>query len=63
MLQQPLCQQHHEDALAAALRMPDNAALGLADALLRRLDAHELMRARYFLGAPVKDGEVADQVE
>ena len=49
VLQQPLGEQHHEDALAAALRVPDDAALAFADALLRRLHARELMRARHLL--------------
>ena len=63
VFQQPLGEQHHEDALAAALRVPDDAALALADAFLRRLHARELMRARHFLGAAVEDDEVADEVE
>ena len=63
MLHQPLGEQHHEDALAAALRVPDDAALALPNALLRRLHARELMRARHLLDAVVEDDEVADQVE
>ena len=63
VLQQPLGEQHHEDALAAALGVPDDAALALADALLRGLHAEELVRPRHLLLAGVEDDEVADQVE
>ncbi len=63
VFQQPLGEQHHEDALAAALRVPDDAALAFADAFLRRLHARELMRTRHLLDAVVEDDEVADQVE
>ena len=37
VFQNPLGQQHHDDALAAALRVPDDAALLLADVLLAAL--------------------------
>src|SRR5690349_18063918 len=46
ILQDPLGQQDHHDALAAPLRVPDDAALLLLDALLRDLDAEVLVRAR-----------------
>ena len=63
VLQQPLGDQHHQDALAAALRVPDDAALAPGDAFLRRLHAEELVRPRHLLLAGVEDDEVADQVE
>ena len=63
VLQQPLGDQHHQDALAAALGVPDDAALALGDALLRGLHAEELVRPRHLLLAGVEDDEVADQVE
>ena len=63
MFQQPLGEQHHEDAFAAALRVPDDAALPLANPLLCRLHARELMRTRHLLDAAVEDDEVVDQVE
>ena len=49
VLQQPLGEQHHQDALAAALGVPDDAALALGDAFLRGLHAEELVRPRHFL--------------
>ncbi len=63
VLQQPLGEQHHQDALAAALGVPDDAALALGDAFLRGLHSEELVRPRHFLLAGVEDDEVADQVE
>ena len=63
VLQQPLGDQHHDDALAAALGVPDDAALALGDAFLRGLHAEELVRPRHLLLAGVEDDEVADQVE
>ena len=61
VLQNPLGQQHHDDAFAAALRMPDNAALLLAHMLLGRLDAEILMHARQFFHAAVEHHEVVHQ--
>ena len=43
--------------------VPDDAALAPGDALLRRLHAEELVRARHLLLAGVEDHEVTDQVE
>ena len=63
MLQQPLGDQHHDDALAAALGVPDDTAFTPAEALLGGLHAEELVRPRHFLVAGVEDDEVADQVE
>ena len=63
VLEQPLGDEHHQDALAAALRVPDDAALALRDTFLRRFHAEELVRPRHLLLAGVEDHEVADQVE
>ena len=63
VLQQPLGEQHHQDALAAALGVPDDAALALGDAFLRGLEAEVLVRPRHLLVAGVEQDAVADQVE
>src|SRR4051812_31049243 len=63
MFQEPLCGQHHHYALAAALGMPDDAALVLGDTLLGRLHAGKLVWARHLLLPGVEDDEVADQIE
>jgi len=63
VLQQPLGDQHHDDALAAALGVPDDAAFAPGDALLCGLHAEELVRPRHLLLAGVEDDDVADQVE
>src|SRR5262245_50836148 len=63
MLEQPLGDEHHQDALAAALGVPDDAALALRNAFLRRLHAKKLVRPWHLLLTGVKDHEVADQVE
>ena len=62
VFQDPLGQQNHDDALAAALRVPDDAALSLTDMLLRGFDAKILMSARQFLDA-VEQNEVVHQFE
>ena len=58
-----LAKQHHDDALAAALRVPDDAALVGVDALLRRLDAEILMHPRELLHAAVEEHEVVHQLD
>ncbi|MCY1299122.1 hypothetical protein D9M69_474710 [compost metagenome] len=63
MLQQPLGNQHHQDALATALGVPDHPTFMFGDAFLGSLDALELVLTRHLLLAGVKDDEVADQVE
>ena len=63
MLQQPLGQQHHENAFAAALGVPYNPALTLFDAYLCRFDACVLVRSRHLLLASIKDNEVAYQIQ
>ena len=63
VLQNPLGQQHHDDALAAALRVPDDAALAFAHMLLRRLDAEILVHARQLLHAAVEQHEVVHQLD
>jgi type I restriction enzyme M protein len=59
----PFGQQHHDDALAAALSVPDDAALALAHVFLRGLDAEKLVNARQFFHAIVEQHEVVDQFE
>jgi hypothetical protein len=59
VLQQPFGEQHHEDAFAASLGVPDNAALALPDALLRGLHAHELMQPWCFISREVEIETVA----
>ena len=63
VLQDPLGEQHHHDALAAALRVPDDAALLLAHVRLRRLDAEILVRPRQLLHAAVEEHEVVHQLD
>jgi len=63
VLQEPLRKQDHEDALAAALGVPDHPALAPGDARLRRLDRQELVRPGHLLAACVEDDEMMDQIE
>jgi len=55
--------KHHEDAFAAALCMPDDAALAPRDPLLRGFHGEELMRPRNFLVPGIEDDKIADQIE
>jgi hypothetical protein len=50
-------------ALARALRVPDDAALAGADMLLRGADAEILIMAAGLLGARVEHDEVVEQFE
>src|SRR5262249_7872008 len=63
VLQDPLREEHHDDALPAALRVPDDAALALPRVLLRSLDAEVLVCARHLLDATIEDDEVLDELE
>ena len=63
VLQNPLGQQHHHDALAAALRVPDDAALMALHVGLRRLDPDILVNPRQLLDAAVEQHEVVQQLE
>ena len=63
VLQQPLGQQHHENAFATPLRVPDHAPFALGNARLRCLDAEVLMLARDLLAARIEDHEVANEIE
>ena len=58
VLQEPPGQQHHDDALAAALGVPDDAALATLDVLLRRFDAEILVHTRQLFHAAVKQHKV-----
>ena len=63
VLQNPLRKQHHHDALAAALRMPDDSALLLAHLRLRRLDAEILVRPRQLLHSAIEEHKVVHQLD
>ena len=63
VLQNPLGQQHHDDALAASLRVPDDAALLLVDMRLGDLDAEILVHARQFLHAAVEQYEIINKFD
>ena len=63
VLQDPFREQHHHDALAAPLGVPDDAALLLAHVRLRRLDAEVLVRPRQLLDAAVEEHEVVHQLD
>ena len=59
----PLGDQHHQNALAAALGVPDDAAFAFFDAHLRRFDPFELMQTRHLFVARIKHHKIAHQVE
>ena len=61
--QQPLGNQHHQNALAAALGVPDHTAFLLFYPLLGRFHTVVLMDARYLLLPAIEDDEVADQIQ
>ena len=63
VFQNPARQQHHDDALAAALGVPDDAALFGFDVLLGGLDAEILVRAREFLLPDVEQDKIAHQLD
>ena len=63
MLVDPFGEPDHRQALAAALRVPDDAALATAHALLGRDDAEVLMRTTHFLDAMIEDDKVVDDLK
>ena len=63
VLQNPFGKEHHHDAFAAALGVPDDAALIGVDALLRRLDAEILMHTRELLHAAIEKNEIVQQLD
>ena len=63
MFQQPLGQQHHQNALAATLGVPDHPAFSLCEALLSGLYALVLVLPWHLLEARVEDHEVAEQIQ
>ena len=63
VLADPLGEPDHRQALAAALGVPDDAALAPPHALLRGADAEVLVVAADLLDAGVEDDEVVDQLE
>ncbi|MNW13531.1 hypothetical protein D3C71_2115130 [compost metagenome] len=63
MLEQPLGNQHHQNALAATLGVPNHTTFTLGYPFLCRLHALKLVLARHFLLSGVEDNEVADQIQ
>ena len=63
VLQNPLGQQHHHDALAAALGVPEDAALVGVDVRLRGLESEILVHARQLLLAAVEQDEIVHQFD
>lgn len=63
VFQYPLRQQHHDNALAAALGVPDDAALVGVHKLLRGPDAEILMDAGQFLDAAIEQHEIIHQLD
>ena len=59
----PLGQPDHGQALAAALGVPDDAAIPAADISLGGTDAEILVMAAGFLGARIKHDKVVDQLQ
>ena len=57
----PLRQPDHQETLARALRMPDDAAFLLRDARLRRLQCKELARTHHLLVPPVEHDRIVDE--
>src|SRR5690606_15906303 len=63
VLQNPLGEQHHDDALAGTLGVPDDAALAASGKLLRSLDPELLMRPGQLLDPGVEQDEIAHQLD
>ena len=59
----PAGQEHHHDALAASLGVPDDAASALMDMLLSGLDAEVLMHPRQLLDAGIEEYEVTQELD
>ena len=62
VLQNPAGQQHHHNALTAALGVPNNAAFTVANVLLGGFDADILMNSRQLFYATVKENEIVHQL-
>ncbi|KAF2990316.1 hypothetical protein MJC1_02711 [Methylocystis sp. MJC1] len=58
VFEDPFGEQHHDDAFAAALGMPNDAALLLPNVFLGRLDTKILMHPRQLLHAAVKQDKI-----
>ena len=63
VLQNPLGQEHHDDALAAPLGVPDDTALAAVDMRLRRLDAEILVYAKQLLYAAIEQHKIMHQLD
>src|SRR5262249_13219420 len=59
----PFGKQHHNNALAAALRMPNDAALISIDTFLSLLDAKILVHPRELLHATVEEHKIVQQLD
>ena len=63
ILDDPLGEPHHHQALACSLRVPDDAVLFVADAWLGCLKSEELVGAAHFLDAAVEDHAIVNEGE
>lgn len=63
MFAYPLCQPNHRQALAAALGVPDDAALAALHVLLGRPDAEVLIMAAGLFRPCVKDDEIMHDLQ
>jgi hypothetical protein len=63
VFQDPLRQQDHDDALPAALGVPDDAALAPRDVPLGRLDAEILVGPGHLLHPAVEEDEIVHQLQ
>src|SRR5262245_12276541 len=58
ILQNPFRQQHHDDAFAATLRVPDDSSLVGVDELLRLLNCDILMHTRQFFYSAIEKDKI-----
>jgi hypothetical protein len=59
----PFSEEHHSDAFAAALGVPDDAALAIFDVGLGGFDAEVLVDAGEFLFACIEEDEVLEEID
>jgi len=63
ILQNPFGEEHHDDAFAAALGVPDDAAFAFGNVLLGGFDGEILVDARDLLYAAVEEDKIVDQFQ
>src|SRR5260370_10394645 len=63
ILKNPLRQKHHNDALAATLRVPDDAAFVTVDMRLYRFDAEILMHPWHLFYSAIEEHKVVNQFD